>query len=87
MTLWFPTLKYANAILAFFLWLEYASGLPVLSLPNLPAPKRKTFRPRPGALSCQIVKKAGLHGPAKTLRRRKRFARWQQILDSRRIQS
>jgi len=66
MTLWFPTLKYANAILAFFLWLEYASGLPVLSLPNLPGTETQDL---PSAARSTLVsdrEKAGLHGPAKT---------------------
>jgi len=86
MTLWFPTLKYANAILAFFLWLEYASGLPVLSFRICLAPKRKTFRPRPGALSCQIVKRPGCMARPKRASK-KTICQMQQILDCVGIQS
>lgn len=66
MTLWFLTLKYANGILAFFLWLEYASGLSVLSLPNLPGTETQDL---PSATRSTLVsdrEKAGLRGPAKT---------------------
>src|SRR5713101_8761286 len=66
MTLWFLTLKYVNAILAFFLWLEYASGLPVLSLPNLPGTETQDL---PSATRSTLVsdrEKAGLRGPART---------------------
>jgi len=63
MALWSLALKCANAILVFFLWLEYASVVPVFSsrgteTQNLSSPRRNT--------PVSDRQKAGLRGPART---------------------
>src|SRR5712664_1497194 len=63
MALWSLALKCANAILVFFLWLQYASVVPVFSsrgteTQNLSSPRRNT--------PVSDRQKAGLRGPART---------------------
>jgi YD repeat-containing protein len=63
MALWSLTLKCANAILVFFLWLQYASEVPVFSsrgteTQNLSSARRNT--------PVSDRQKAGLRGPART---------------------
>ena len=63
MALWFLALKCANAILVFFLWLQYASVVAVFSsrgteTQDLSSPRRNT--------PVSDRQKAGLRGPART---------------------